>query len=96
MVVGHRWKYSYYMRQYYCDSLPFGGVESHQWCMGCGVIVTNKELYESNCPRPERYSDNYFSGIYLDILARGKGFVPIEAGTYAAWLLKRKKVAEAA
>ncbi len=90
MLVGHRWKYNYSLRWYECEILPIGGVESHQWCVGCGVKVTDKELCESGFPKPKQYNDGYAEGVYLDILARGKGKEPIETGTFAAYKLKRR------
>ncbi len=88
-LAGHRWKYDDDMRWYYCAPLPIGGVESHQWCIGCGVIITDKELCEAGFPRPEQYSNDYVAGAYLDLLAAGKGKKLIEAGTYAAYLLEK-------
>ena len=74
MIAGHRWEYSLVMKTSYCVGLPEGGVESYQWCIGCGVAVTDFDLCRMKLPR---------SGAWLDFIAAQKGFRPIEAGTMA-------------
>lgn len=85
MIVGHRWEYSDDMRWYECVGLPFGGVESHQWCVGCGCRITDKEIYEAG------FVTNDFRDIHLDMLARGKGYEPIEVGTIEEWKLRKRQ-----
>ena len=87
MIARHRWQYQNYLRGYKCVGLPVGGVESHQWCVGCGCFIGEKEIYESNY---NSRGDNGLRNLHLDILARGKGSEPIEANTLAAWRLKQK------
>ncbi len=86
MIAGHRWEYQFDMRGYRCVGLPLGGVESHQWCIGCGCFIGKKEIKESGFPFN---GDELHNEIYLDILAAGKGYEPIESGTLAEWKLKR-------
>lgn len=78
-VAGHRWEYQTEYRGYKCVGLPIGGVESFQWCIGCGCLIDDIELRKLNLPRKE---------IYLDMLADNKGFRPIQAGTFAELKLK--------
>ena len=85
MLVGHRWEHDDAFREYYCASLPLGGVESHQWCVGCNCRISNLELYNSRLP----VDDTCFLHISLDMLARRKGYEPIEAGTFAELKLRR-------
>lgn len=86
MLAGHRWEYQFDYRGYKCVELPFGGVESHQWCIGCGCLIGMLEIRESGYS----WGDEISAGLYLDMLARGKGYEPIESGTYAEFLLRRK------
>ncbi len=84
MLAGHRWERDFDWLGYRCMPLPFGGVESHQWCVGCGCRIGDLELHNSRLP-----VDNTCSlHISLDILVDRKGFKPIEAGTLAEFHLK--------
>ena len=74
MIAGHRWEYQPDYMGYECVGLPIGGVESYQWCIGCGCRIGDLELMKSKLPD---------SDVYLDILADNKGFRPIQAGTFA-------------
>ncbi len=78
MTVLHRWEYDYSLRLTKCVPLPFGGVESHQSCIGCGAIVTDKQLADRNLPR-----DN----VWIDMMTDNK---PIEAGTLEEWWFRSK------
>ena len=75
MIAGHRWQYDFNMRESTCVGLPIGGVESYQWCIGCGAKVSDKELCDLKLPRQE---------VFLDIIAHSHGQPPIQAGTYQA------------
>ena len=75
MLAGHRWEYQGNWGCYKCVSLPIGGVESHQWCVGCGCVIDDVELCESGFPIDRGIE------LYLDLLATRKGFKPVEAGT---------------
>lgn len=85
-IVGHRWERDDALLQYRCVPLPFGGVESGQWCVGCGATVTDLELHRADYPYKE---------VWLDILARDKGFPPIQYDTlqYYEWLALKQGVA---
>lgn len=80
MIAGHRWEYQVDYRGYKCVGLPFGGVESHQWCVGCGCVIPDRLLCEC-------IGD--VAGLsllpFLDMLAIGGGYEPIEADTYEEW-----------
>ncbi len=79
MIAGHRWEYQHDYRGFKCVGLPIGGVESYQWCIGCGCRVGDFEL--RNCRLP---IDNELSlNISLDMMADNKGCRPIQAGTFA-------------
>ncbi len=82
MLAGHRWEYKYYLCWYECVPLPFGGVESYVWCVGCGCIITDEELCSKHFP-----SEHPF----IDLLASTKGCNPIEAGTIEEWKLHKRK-----
>lgn len=82
MIAGHRWEYQSAFRGHKCMPLPIGGVESHQWCVGCGCFIADKILYDRKIP---------ISEVYLDILASEKGYEPIEAGTLAESKLNKRK-----
>ncbi len=83
MIAGHRWERDYSLRGYECVGLSIGGVESKQWCIGCGCFIGDIELKRAGFPREEKF--------YLDILALHKGFKPIEAGTLDEWRFQRNK-----
>ena len=83
MLVGHRWERDNAYRGYTCVSLPFGGVESHQWCVGCNCHIGDIELHDRNLPASDE--------IILDLLAHSKGHEPIEAGTLAEFRLKQRQ-----
>lgn len=82
MLAGHRWERDYDWLGYKCVGPPFGGVESHQWCVGCGCLISDLEL---------RGCMGEVTGLsihpFLDILASGRGYEPIEAGTFAEFKL---------
>lgn len=82
MIAGHRWEYQPDYRGYKCVGLPLGGVESYQWCVGCGCLIGDIEIREAG------FKD--FREFHLDILANGKGYEPIEAGTLAESRLRHK------
>lgn len=69
MLAGHRWERDFEWLGYRCVGLPLDGVESHQRCVGCGCKVSDLEVCKSQLP-----SD----GVYLDLLARNKGYEPKE------------------
>ena len=77
MIAGHRWEYQPDYRGYKC--VPLGGVESYQWCVGCGCIITDHELVSLMAP-----SDD----LMLDTLAYGRGFSPIQSGTREEMFLR--------
>ncbi len=79
MIVGHRWEYQFDYRGFKCVPLPFGGVESYQWCIGCGCRIGKLELCLSKLPIDNELSLN----ISLDMLADNKRCRPIQAGTFA-------------
>ena len=87
MLVGHRWEYQYNYRGFKCVGLPLFGVESHQWCIGCGCLISDKELYESKLP----IDTLCFLNLSLDILASRKNQEPIEAGTFQEFLLLQRR-----
>lgn len=89
MLAGHRWERDFAWLGYHCVPLPLGGVESHQWCVGCGCRIDDLELHDSKLP----IDDECFLHVSLDMLADGKGYKPIKAGTLAEFRLKsdRKK-----
>ncbi|KKM20314.1 hypothetical protein LCGC14_1646690 [marine sediment metagenome] len=74
MIAGHRWEYQSDMFLHECVGLPWGGVESYQWCIGCGCRITDEELYISKLSM-----DSVL--LLLDIIASKKGFEPIQSGT---------------
>ena len=78
MIAGHRWEYEGDLLGYKCVGLPIGGVESHQWCIGCGCFIGDKELTILNTGKE-------FLNPTLDLLAFRKGFEPIESGTLKAY-----------
>ncbi len=86
MMVGHRWEYDYDLRLYYCASLPLGGVESHQWCVGCGCRIRDLELRET-----VGKVEGLFLHPFLNMLAEGRGYKPIEAGTFAEYKLRQRQ-----
>ena len=86
MIAGHRWEYKPDYRGYECVGLPFGGVESHQWCVGCGCRIDDKDLWEKQLSRRDD-----FLNIILDTLAAYKGYPPVEAGTLDEYKLKIKR-----
>jgi hypothetical protein len=67
--------------------LPFGGVESHQYCVGCGCIITDYEL----CQLGLTVADRLDMFIILETLAFRKGYHPIEAGTLAEYKLRKNR-----
>ena len=71
-IVLHRWEYSMELRLSRCVPLPIGGVESHQWCVGCGCIVTDEELCRLKFPR---------ENAFIDEIAWRKGCKTLEAGS---------------
>ena len=83
MLAGHRWERDFEWLGYKCVPLPFGGVESHQWCVGCDCLIGDLELKNSKLPIDE------FLNVSLDMIADGKGYKPIEAGTLAEFQLRR-------
>ncbi len=85
ILAGHRWEYQPDYREYKCVELPIGGVESHQWCVGCGVKITDKAL----CEKGITTEDECFLQCSLDLLAYMKGYSPIESGSLAEWKLKK-------
>lgn len=84
MLAGHRWKRDYAFSGYRCVPLPIGGVESHQWCVGCGCFIRDIELCDTGIP------SEGVGGIILDTLAHSKGYKPIESGTYAEYKLSNE------
>ena len=84
MLAGHRWERDFAWLGYKCVGLPFGGVESYQWCVGCGCRIDDLELCKSKLPTDE------FLNISLDMLAHSKGYKPIEAGTFAEFKLQKR------
>ena len=86
MLVGHRWERDYDWLGYKCVELPFGGVESYQWCVGCDCRIGDLELKNSKLPIDE------FLNACLDMMASGKGYEPIGAGTFAEFQLRNKTV----
>lgn len=78
-IAGHRWQYDYDLCRSRCVKLPFGGVESYQWCIGCGCEIDDRELVARRLPR---------KGVYLDTLAYEKGYKPIQAGTLSEFDFK--------
>lgn len=87
MLAGHRWEYDQALRWYKCVGLPFGGVESHQWCIGCGAIVTDKELHSRRIPK----DDKCFLHSMLDSIVGEYGYPSIEAGTFAEEKFRARK-----
>ena len=85
MLVGHRWMRDFDFQGWKCMPLPFGGVESYQWCVGCDCRIGDLELYRSRLPTDR------FLEISLDMLARSKGYEPIKAGTFEAFKLARRR-----
>ena len=79
MIAGHRWEYKPDLRLYECVGLPFGGVESHQWCIGCGTRVTDYELCRAGLPA---------DGFSLEVLAKRR---PIEADTLEEFRFRHKR-----
>ena len=88
MIAGHRWERDDDWLGYKCVPLPLGGVESHQWCVGCGCRIGDLDLREC---RGE--VGGVSLNLFLDILARGRGYEPVEAGTFAEFELKKKTIA---
>lgn len=87
-MVLHRWDYDSGKRVSECVPLPKFGVESHQWCIGCGCIISDLELSQRGFPRAYPRG-----GAYLDIIATSKGYEPIEADSDEAYrFLRRKKM----
>jgi hypothetical protein len=86
MIGEHRWEYQFDKRGYECVGLPIGGVESHHRCVGCGCFIGKLEMRNSGYQFGE---DKYENERFLDYLARGKGYEPIEEGTYEEWKLKQ-------
>ena len=82
MIVGHRWEYQPELLGYKCMPLPVGGVESIQWCVGCGCFIADLELCQSKLPIKESRE------LSLDMLADSKGYKPIEAGTFSEFKLR--------
>lgn len=80
MIAGHRWAYDVDRLGYVCVGLPSGGVESYQWCTGCGVFVSDEELCDKRIPSAGMVCVD----VTLDTMAAGKGHSPVQAGTMAA------------
>ena len=85
MIAGHRWEYNPEYRGYECVKLPIGGVESHQWCVGCGCRIDDEELCRKGIPM----DDKSLLHFVLETLACERGYPPIEAGTYAEYKLNK-------
>lgn len=83
MLAGHRWERDYAWRGYRCVPLPLGGVESHQWCVGCNCRIGDLDLFNSRFPIDDELSLH----LSLETLASQKGCEPIEAGTFAEAIL---------
>ena len=79
MLVGHRWERDFDYRGYRCVGLPIGGVESYQYCIGCGCRIGDLELLKSRLP----IDNECFLHVSLDMLADNKEDRPIQAGTFA-------------
>jgi len=77
MIAGHRWEYQHDYLGYKCVILPIGGVESHQWCVGCGCFIGDEERHKSKL-----FFDDSLE-LSLDTIAISKGYQPIESGTIA-------------
>ena len=90
MIVGHRWERDYAYRGYKCVPLPFGGVESHQWCIGCDCHIGDIEVYSRRMPIDEidRKVGKYQMSIWLDMLAEERGHKPVEAGSFEEYKLQ--------
>jgi len=89
MLAGHRWQRDHGYRGYRCVGLPLGGVESHQWCVGCNALVGDievKDLYGNR-----EISDNIELHCLFDMIASGKGKESVEAGTMGEWKLKIRR-----
>ncbi len=82
MIAGHRWKYQPDYLGYKCVGLPLGGVESHQWCVGCSCLIGDIE-----CRKSKLFFKDSLQ-LSLDIIASSKGYQPIEAGTFAELKMK--------
>ena len=87
MLAGHRWERENNWLGYKCMPLPLGGVESHQWCVGCGCRIADIELLKSRLPID---SDECSLHVSLDLLAGVKGHKPVEAGTPEEYHLRSK------
>ena len=88
MLVGHRWERDFTWLGYGCERLPPGGVESHQWCVGCACFIGDLELKNSKLA----IDNQCFLHISLDMIAEGKGYKPVEAGTLAEFRLRKNAI----
>ena len=87
-MVGHRWERDHAYRGYRCVPLSLGQVESHQWCVGCNCLIGDIELYDRRIPM-----DNELTlYLCLEIMAKQRGYVPVEAGSLEEFKLQRPKI----
>lgn len=85
MIVGHRWNYDLLLRGYRCTPLLVGGVESYQYCIGCGSFIGMEELHQRGISSQSR--ELHF---VLDAISDMKQHKPIESGTYGEFCLRKR------
>ena len=76
MLAGHSWERDF--MGYKCVLLPLEGTQGLQWCGGCGCRISDREIRESGYPAD---GGGLCLSRYLNTLASGKGYEPIESRT---------------